>query len=180
MKKPGKNKDQLEGKSKITWEEALANTKRQYIIKYGRRDQKAELEKKELKLSVPTLEGNARCVPVGTILIAPGGRNEKKERFKGKSQWIKFRCSIYEKKMLRVKAKQSGLTLSEFCRKAIYKKGIKERLSDDHIEIYKTLHKFHNNFKSIGNMYRKKDPKLTREVYDLANLIKAHLEKLKG
>jgi hypothetical protein len=29
-------------------------------------------------------------------------------------------------------------------------------------------------------MYRKKDPKLTREVYDLANLIKAHLEKLKG
>ena len=84
MKKPGKNKDQLEGKSKITWEEALANTKRQYIIKYGRRDQKAELEKKELKLSVPTLEGNARCVPVGTILIAPDGRNKKKRCLRGK------------------------------------------------------------------------------------------------
>ena len=56
----------------------------------------------------------------------------------------------------------------------LLEKEIKERLSDDHIEIYKTLHKFHNNFKSIGNMYRKKNPKLTREVYGLANLIKAH------
>ena len=180
MKKPGKNKEQEGGRSKISWEEAMANTKRHSDKMYGRIDQKAELEKKELKLSVPTLEGNARCVPVGTILIAPGGRNEKKERFKGKSEWIKFRCSIYEKKMLRIKAKQSGLTLSEFCRKAVYEKEIKERLSDDHIEIYKTLHKFHNNFKSIGNMYRKKNPKLTREVYGLANLIKAHLEKLRG
>ena len=125
------------------------------------------------------IDPNSRCVSVDTILIAPHGRNEKKERFKGKSEWIKFRCSIYEKKMLRIKAKQIGLTLSEFCRKAVYEKEIKERLSDDHIEIYKTLHKFHNNFKSIGNMYRKKNPKLTREVYGLANLIKAHLEKLR-
>jgi hypothetical protein len=115
---------------------------------------------------------------VGTILITPDGRNEKKERFKGKSEWIKFRCSIYEKKLLKIKAKQSGLTLSEFCRRAVYEKEIKERLSDDHIAIYKTLVKFHNNFKSIGNMFSKKDPKLTREVYALANAIKTHLQNL--
>ena len=82
MKKPGKNKEQG-GKSKISWEEALANAKRQHDKMYGRIDQKAELKKKELKLSVPTLEGNARCVPVGTILIAPGGRNEKKRCLRG-------------------------------------------------------------------------------------------------
>lgn len=137
-----------------------------------------EQESKELQIKLEVLEGSARCVPVGTILIAPDGRNEKKESFKGKSEWIKFRCSIYEKKMLKIKAKQSGITLSEFCRKSIYEKDIKERLSDDHIEIYKTLVKFHNNFKSIGNMFRKRDPKLSKAVYDLADEIKVHLKKI--
>ncbi|WP_424495332.1 mobilization protein MbpA [Salinimicrobium sp. GXAS 041] len=124
-------------------------------------------------------DDNSRCVPVGTILITPDGRNEKKERFKGKSQHIKFRCSIYEKKLLKIKAKHSGISLSEFCRRAAHEKEIKERLSEDHIEIYKTLSKFHNNFKSIGNMFRKKDPKLSREVYKLADEIKTHLQNVK-
>ncbi|MFD2832577.1 mobilization protein MbpA [Gramella sp. AN32] len=139
---------------------------------------KKEQDKKELILPATALEGNARCVPVGTILITPDGRNEKKERFKGKSEFIKFRCSIYEKKMLRIRAKQSGLSLSEFCRRAIYEKEIKERLSDDQIEIYKTLLKYHNNFKAIGNMFRKRDPKLTSAVYKLADEIKIHLQNL--
>ncbi|WP_405198486.1 mobilization protein MbpA [Christiangramia sp. LLG6405-1] len=139
---------------------------------------KSEKDQKELIVPATNLEDNARCVPVGTILITPDGRNKKRERFKGKSEFIKFRCSIYEKKMLRVRAKQSGLSLSEFCRRAIYEKEIKERLSDDQIEIYKTLLKFHNNFKSIGNMFRKKDPKLSGTVYKLAEEIKSHLQNL--
>lgn len=140
---------------------------------------KAKQGEKELQISITNLEGNSRCVPVGTILISPDGRNEKKERFKGKSECIKFRCSIYEKKLLKIKAKNSGLTISEFCRRAAYEKEIKERLSEDLIEIYKTLVKFHNNFKWIGNMFRKKDPKLAKEVYQLANEIKDHLKKVK-
>ena len=117
-------------------------------------------------------------MPVGTILITPDGRNEKKERFKGKSEFIKFRCSLFEKKMLKIRANESGLNLSEFCRRAIYEKEIKERLSDDQIEIYKTLLKYHNNFKAIGNMFRKRDPTLARAVYNLADEIKKHLKKL--
>ena len=139
---------------------------------------KSEQEEKELLISATDLEGNARCVPVDTILITPDGRNEKKERFKGKSEFIKFRCSLYEKKMLRIRAKESGLTLSEFCRRAIYEKEIKERLTDEQIEIYKTLVKYHNNVKTIGNMFRKKDPTLTRAVYNIADEIKNHLKNL--
>ena len=139
----------------------------------------ADQNEKEQSSTLTILESNSRCVPVGTFLISPDGRNEKKERFKGKSDCIKFRCSIYEKKLLKIKAKHSGLSLSEFCRRAIYDKEIKERLSDDQIEIYKTLSKFHNNFKSIGNMFRKKDPKLSRAVYELADKIKAHLQNIK-
>lgn len=120
---------------------------------------------------------NSRCVPVGTKMIAPGGRN-KKEMFKAKREFVKFRCSVYEKKLLYIKAKRSRLSVSEFCRRSIFNLEIKERLSDDHVEILKTLSKFHNNFKSIGNMFRKKDPKLSETVYRLADQIKQELQKV--
>ena len=120
---------------------------------------------------------NSRCVPVGTKMIAPGGRN-KKEMFKAKREFVKFRCSVYEKKLLYIKAKRSRLSVSEFCRRSIFNLEIKERLSDDHIQILKTLSKFHNSFKSIGNMFRKRDPGLTAAVYALADEIKQQLEKV--
>ncbi len=119
---------------------------------------------------------NSRCVSVDTFLFAPLGRKEKKV-FKGKGDLVKFRCSVYEKKLLKVKAKRSGLTLSEYIRRSLFEKEITERLTDEHIELYKMLIKYHNNFKSIGNMYKKRNPQLTQEVYDLANEIKRHLKK---
>ncbi|GAA3627804.1 mobilization protein MbpA [Flavivirga jejuensis] len=120
---------------------------------------------------------NSRCVSVDTFSFAPLGRKEKKRVFKGKGDLVKFRCSAYEKKLLKVKAKRSGLTLSEYIRRSLFEKEITERFTDEHIELYKMLIKYHNNFKSIGNMYKKRNPKLTKTVYDLANEIKAHLKK---
>ncbi len=123
------------------------------------------------------LGGNSRCVSVDTFLFAPEGRKEKKGVFKGKKDLVKFRCSIYEKKLLNIKASSSGLSLSEYIRRAVFEKEITERFKEEHIEIYKMLIKYHNNFKSIGNMYRKRNPKLTEAVYELANEIKSHLKK---
>jgi len=137
-----------------------------------------ELEIKQPKETALFEDDIARCVSVDTKTIAPGGR-KKKEMFKAKRELVKFRCSVYEKKLLLVKAKRSGLSLSEYCRQVAGEKDIKERLSDDHLEIYKSLVRFHNNFKSIGNMFRKKDPGLSKAVYTLANEIKIHLQKIK-
>ena len=120
---------------------------------------------------------NSRCVSVDTFSFAPEGRKEKKRVFKGKGDLVKFRCTIYEKKLLNIKAKQSGLSLSEYIRRSLFEQEITERFSDEHIEIYKMLIKYHNNFTSIGNMYKKRNPKLTQEVYALANDIKTHLKK---
>ncbi len=119
---------------------------------------------------------NSRCVSVDTFLFTPLGRKEKRV-FKGKGDLVKFRCSVYEKKLLKVKALRSGLTLSEYIRRSLFEKEITERFTDEHIELYKMLIKYHNNFKSIGNLYRKRNPKLTETVYDLANEIKSHLKK---
>lgn len=132
-----------------------------------------ELTSSETKM---VLGRNSRCVSVDTNSFAPEGRKEKRV-FKGKGEFVKFRCSVYEKKLLKVKAQSCGLTLSEYIRRSIFEKEIQERFSEEHIEIYKMLIKYHNNFKSIGNMYRKRNPKLTQEVYGLANEIKAHLKK---
>lgn len=136
-----------------------------------------ELDFKDTSSKTKMLLGrNSRCVSVDTFLFAPLGRKEKRV-FKGKSDLVKFRCSVYEKKLLKVKAKRSGLTLSEYIRRSLFEKEITERFTDEHIELYKMLIKYHNNFKSIGNMYRKRNPKLTETVYDLANEIKVHLKK---
>ena len=124
------------------------------------------------------LDRNSRCVSVDTISPAPEGRRRKKS-FKGKSELIKFRCSIYEKKLLNIKAKKSGLTLSEYCRMSTMEQRIVERLSDEHIDLYKTLIKYHNNFKAIGNMFKKRNPKLTETVYQLANEFKEILKDFK-
>lgn len=121
---------------------------------------------------------NSRGIPGDAMLIAADPYNEKKQRFKGKTSLIKFRCSLYQKKLLNIKAKRSGLSLSEFCRKSAMDLPIKERMSEDHIAIYKDLIKFHNNFKSIGTMFRKRDPRLSAEAYKLTEAIKQQLKKL--
>ena len=136
-----------------------------------------ELDFKDTSSITKMLLGrNSRCVSVDTFLFTPLGRKEKRV-FKGKGDLVKFRCSVYEKKLLKVKAKSCGLTLSEYIRRTVFEQTITERFSEEHIELYKMLIKYHNNFKSIGNMYKKRNPKLTQEVYDLANEIKAHLKK---
>ena len=92
-------------------------------------------------------------------------KNTEKNYYKGLEAYVN------------IKASSSGLSLSEYIRRAVFEKEITERFKEEHIEIYKMLLKYHNNFKSIGNMYRKRNPKLTETVYELANEIKSHLKR---
>lgn len=99
---------------------------------------------------------------------------------KTKKEFIQFRCGIYEKKLLKKRAKRAGLSLSEFCLNAALDVKIVEILNEEQIEFYKTLLKYSNNFTAIGNMYRKRNPKLTEEVYALSKEIKNHLNNFKN
>lgn len=109
--------------------------------------------------------------------FTPEGRKEFETM---KRAIIKFRCTVYEKKLLAIKAKQAGISLSKFCRDALMEKQLTERMSDEHITIYKMLVQYHNNFKRIGNMYKKSNPKLANEVVTLASEIRNHLKKIIG
>ncbi len=92
-----------------------------------------------------------------------------------KREHIQFRCSIYEKKILRLKAKRAGLSLSEYCRGSALGHSIIERLTPEQLEYYSMLVKYKNNFKRISNMFKKRNPKLTKEVEELAIQIRNHL-----
>ena len=96
-----------------------------------------------------------------------------------KREFVQFRCSIYEKKLLKIKAKKSGLSISEYCRRAVFDHRIVERFSDEQINVYKLLVQYQVNFKRIGNMYKKRNPKLSEEVVQLANEIRKHLYNFK-
>ncbi len=96
-----------------------------------------------------------------------------------KRTYIKFRCSIYEKKLLRKKAERAGLSLSEYCRSSAFGNTVIERLTGEQSDLYKMLVKYKNNFTRIGNMFRKHNPKLASEVEQLAEEIRTHLYNFK-
>ncbi|TMU54823.1 mobilization protein MbpA [Flagellimonas algicola] len=96
-----------------------------------------------------------------------------------KSKVIRFRCTIFEQKLLKVKARNAGLSLSEYCRRAAFDDRIIERLTEDQIAMYKMLISYQNNFIRIGNMFKKRNPKLSEEVTLLAKEIKDHLYNFK-
>ena len=96
-----------------------------------------------------------------------------------KKHKIEFRCTLYEKKLLKIKAKKAGLSLSEFCRKSANNKVIYERLTEEQINLYKMLIQYHNNFKHIGNLVKKRHPNLYQNVFQTTIEIKNHLKNFK-
>ena len=91
----------------------------------------------------------------------------------------KFRTCSYEKKLIKIRAKKTGLSQSEFCKKAVLNFKITERLTEEQIELYKMLIKYHNNFKSIGNLIKEKHPGLYQKINQTADEIKTHLQNFR-
>lgn len=96
-----------------------------------------------------------------------------------KRETIQFRCSVFEKKMLKIKAKKAGLSLSEYCRSSAFHHTLIERLTEEQLQHYALLVKYGNNFKRIANMFKQRNPGLAFEVKELANEIRNHLNNFK-
>ncbi|SDF15566.1 hypothetical protein SAMN05421636_11413 [Pricia antarctica] len=97
-----------------------------------------------------------------------------------KRTYIKFRCSIYEKKLLMKRAERAGISLSEYCRSSAFGNPVTERLTVEQLIHYKMLVKYKNNFTSIRNMFDRHNPKLASEVEKLADEIRQHLYNFKS
>ncbi|WP_081212300.1 mobilization protein MbpA [Salegentibacter sediminis] len=96
-----------------------------------------------------------------------------------KREYIQVRCSIYEKKLLKRRAARAGISLSEYIRAAAFDRNIVERITPEQLQSYQMLVQYKNNFTRIGNMFKKRDPKLANAVESLAREIREHLKTLK-
>lgn len=98
-----------------------------------------------------------------------------------KTKYISFRVSNIEKKAITMAAKETGLSTSEFARRAALNMKVTLRFSPEEMEVYKNLHVYHRNFKAISNLvksdYFRKNDTILLELEEMIKLIKSHLEK---
>ena len=98
-----------------------------------------------------------------------------------RTKYISFRVSNIEKQAIALAAKECGLSTSEFSRRAALNMKVTLRFSPEEIEVYKNLHIYHRNFKTISNLvksdYFKKNDTILFELEEVIRLIRAHLEK---
>ena len=78
-------------------------------------------------------------------------------------------------------AKETGLSTSEFARRAALNMKVTLRFSPEEMEVYKNLHVYHRNFKAISNLvksdYFRKNDTILLELEEMIKQLKAHLEK---
>jgi len=74
-----------------------------------------------------------------------------------RTKYIKVRLTPLEKKLLEKKAAHAGLQVAPYCRSSALNQKINYKLTGEELSAYHLLVKYHNNFKSIGNMLRNKD-----------------------
>ncbi|WP_026837148.1 mobilization protein MbpA [Gillisia sp. JM1] len=96
-----------------------------------------------------------------------------------KREYIQIRCSIYEKKLLKNRAAKAGISLSEYLRSTAFQKNIVERITQEQLECYQLLVQYKNNFSRISNMFKKGNPQLAKEVKQLSEEIRTHLNNFK-
>lgn len=89
-----------------------------------------------------------------------------------KTVTIKLRMTLPEKRRLEYKAKAAGLTLSEFVRRCIEHRIIKERLTKEEIKTLNLLKTDNVRWQKIGNMFSKRDPRLRDEIVALKDEFK--------
>jgi sulfur relay (sulfurtransferase) DsrC/TusE family protein len=96
-----------------------------------------------------------------------------------RKSFLKFRVTPLEKLVIKKKAQNSGLSMSEFARASTLGMKVSSKFTEEEMELYQMLVKYHNNFKSISNAIKTKDPSFKNEVLFLADEIKKHLKKFK-
>lgn len=96
-----------------------------------------------------------------------------------KTKIIKFRADAFEEKLIKVKANEAGLSLSDYVRRCALNRSLPKSMTAEELEVYKDLKKYHNNFVSIGNLFKKGEyPTLRAELEEVKQLIAQHLKMI--
>ncbi|NRT11277.1 mobilization protein [Flavobacterium sp. 14A] len=97
-----------------------------------------------------------------------------------KKDIIKFRVSKIENLIIKKKALDSGITVSELMRGLVFNYKLSSKLTAEEVECYKLLSKFSDNFRRISNLFKLGDTDgFKRETLEASKEIRAHLMKFK-
>jgi len=95
-----------------------------------------------------------------------------------KKVFLKFRCTNLEKAIIKKKADNTGLSMSEFTRAAALNQRINSKFTEEEMEVFQMLLKYHKNFTALSNLFKAKDPSLSNLTQELALEIKKQLKKV--
>jgi len=96
-----------------------------------------------------------------------------------KTKNILIRVNLFDEKLIKVKAKDCGLSVSEYIRRCALNKSVPRTMDSEELQAYKDLKKFYNNFTAISNYLKHGDhQKMIAEIEDLKTTLKEHLNKI--
>lgn len=91
---------------------------------------------------------------------------------------MECRVTNTELLILKKKAEQAGITLSEYIRGTALNYDLAYKLSKDEILCYKQLTELKNNFQRISNFIKNKASyELLNEIQDVISVVNTHLKK---
>ena len=97
-----------------------------------------------------------------------------------KTKKIEFRLTVIEHKIIENKAFKSGSTISEFIRNISLGYQLNNKLTQDEIDVYKSLTIYADNFRRISNLFKLGDTTGVKEAcLETATKIRIHLNKLR-
>ena len=94
------------------------------------------------------------------------------------SKRIEFTCDNFEYKLINIKAKETGISRAEYCRKSALNQKVNYKLTQEEVSIYLMLQKYAVNFKNISNMFKVRSIELSDYCLETASEIRTHLKKL--
>lgn len=93
-----------------------------------------------------------------------------------KTDILKCRVTAFEKLAIQIKAKDLGISTSEYLRKCAMGRKLPNTLTDKQAEAYILLKEYQTNFKRITNMFRTKNEDLLKaEILGVITEIEKHL-----
>lgn len=97
-----------------------------------------------------------------------------------KDNLIKFRVSKIENLIIKKKASNSGISVSELMRGLALSHKLSNKLTPEEIECYQLLSKYADNFRRISNLFKLGDTTgVKEEAIATSKLIREHLLKFK-
>lgn len=102
----------------------------------------------------------------------------RKKTIATRNQELKFRVFTLEKQVIEQMAQVAGMSVSAYLRSSAMNRQLRQRLSQDEIEILQMLRGYRHHFRLLSNLIKDKEPGVKQTLEQLISGIDEQLKKL--